>query len=275
MVISDPGLCKMIKDRSPSTDVYYRWVTSDHDAGPFDSPDPRTWTSGRLWFDYMWARHSQATGADYHQLYNECSFGGNTQDAAYAVAVNTFEMQMMERATQVGVKVTIGNYMPGVPEALHIERLRPAFDMAEKQGHVLCYHAYSSVRHDSDFTADSFQTLVESVLDEFFHVRLRQEAQLPALKYPIDDLAFSVKSLLTRSGELAVEGFVEPIRLFFLDESNQVHAEESMYDLFLLSGLHYVIYVLQHVAVLAEGLNDKELAKETDVFDEYGEQGKS
>ena len=155
MVISDPGLCKMIKDRSPSTDVYYRWVTSDHDAGPFDSPDPRTWTSGRLWFDYMWARHSQATGADYHQLYNECSFGGNTQDAAYAVAVNTFEMQMMERATQVGVKVTIGNYMPGVPEALHIERLRPAFDMAEQQGHVLCYHAYSSVRHDSDFTTDS------------------------------------------------------------------------------------------------------------------------
>jgi hypothetical protein len=27
--------------------------------------------------------------------------------------------------------------------------------MAEQQGHVLCYHAYSSVRHDSDFTTDS------------------------------------------------------------------------------------------------------------------------
>lgn len=158
MIVSDPGLCKAIKDRSPATDVYYRWVASAADPGPFDGMDINgngSITSGRLWFDHMWSRHSQAAGADYHQMWNECSFGGNGQSAEYAVKVCTFEQQFMTRANELGVKVTIGNFMPGVPEALHIERLRPSFDMAERSGHVLCYHAYSSVSHDTDFTTDS------------------------------------------------------------------------------------------------------------------------
>lgn len=156
MIVSDPGLCKAIKDRSPATDVYYRWVASDHDSGPFDDLQPTgvgNAVNGRLWFDHMWARHSQAVGADYHQMYNECSFGGNGQSAEYAVKVNTFEQQLMARANELGVKVTIGNYMPGVPEALHIERLRPAFDMAERYGHVLCYHAYTNVMDDGTFAS--------------------------------------------------------------------------------------------------------------------------
>ena len=158
MIVSDPGLCSAIKRVSPNTDVYYRWVASSSDPGPFDELRPTGAGSvvhGRLWFDHMWSRHSQAVGADYHQMWNECSFGGNGQSAEYAVKVCTFEQQFMQRANELGVKVTIGNFMPGVPEALHIERLRPSFDMAERSGHALCYHAYSSVNHDSDFTTDS------------------------------------------------------------------------------------------------------------------------
>ena len=154
MIVSDPGLCKSIKDVSPTTDVYYRWVASDKDPGPFDGLNANgdgAMPSGQQWFDRMWARHSQAVGADYHQMYNECSFGGNGQSAAYAVRVNEFEQQLMARANLQGVKVTIGNYMPGVPEALHIERLRPAFDMAERYGHVLCYHAYTNRDADATF----------------------------------------------------------------------------------------------------------------------------
>ena len=158
MIISDPGLCKAVKDVSPATDVYYRWVASASDPGPFDGMDENgngSIVSGRMWFDHMWARHSQATKADYHQMYNECSFGGNGQNATYAVRVNEFEQQLMTRANELGVKVTIGNYMPGVPEALHIERLRPAFAMAEQHGHALCYHAYTSVTRDASFIADA------------------------------------------------------------------------------------------------------------------------
>lgn len=158
VVVSDPGLCKRIKDVSPATVVVYRWVASSEDSGPFDNLHPDgggTVGDGAAWFDVLWARHSQAVGADFHQMYNECSFGGNKQNAIYARRVANFELELMKRADAVGVKVTVGNYMPGVPEQRHINEMTNMLAYAEQHGHALCYHAYSSVLADATLTFDA------------------------------------------------------------------------------------------------------------------------
>ena len=157
VVVSDPGLCKRIKDVSPATVVVYRWVASSEDSGPFDNlhaDGSGTVGDGAAWFDVLWARHSQAIGADFHQMYNECSFGGNGQNAVYARRVATFELELMKRADAVGVKVTFGNFMPGVPEQRHIDEMRNVLTYAEQHGHALCYHAYSAVTSDATFLHD-------------------------------------------------------------------------------------------------------------------------
>ncbi len=153
VVVSDPGLCQRIKDVSPATVVVYRWVASSEDAGPFED-DPMVWRSPIGWFDEMWARHSQAVGADFHQMYNECSFGGNTQNTNYAAHMAYWELAFMRYADERGVKVTIGNYMPGVPEQRHVDQMKSAYAYAEEHGHALCYHAYSSVMADATFSFD-------------------------------------------------------------------------------------------------------------------------
>lgn len=155
VVVSDPGLCQRIKDVSPATVVLYRWVTSDKDAGPFDNlkaDGTGTVANGAAWFDQLWTRHSQAIGADFHQLKNECSFGGNGQSDLYAARVASFELEVMRRANERGVKVTIGDFMPGVPEQHHIDQMRAAFAFAETHGHALCYHAYTNRDADDTFT---------------------------------------------------------------------------------------------------------------------------
>lgn len=156
VVVSDPGLANKLKDDNPLATVVYRWVEGPGDRSPFgqdeNSPD---WWNGAAWFDELWRRHSQAPLADFHQMYNEVSFAQNVQSEAYARKVNQFELELMRRANERGVKVTIGNYMPGVPEKRHIDQLRPAFAFAEQHRHALCYHGYSSKNNDATFSVDS------------------------------------------------------------------------------------------------------------------------
>lgn len=158
VVVSDPGLVGAIKQRSPSTTVVYRWVASAEDGGPFDRL--RADGSGDVvdpgaWFYELWRRHSQAPQADFHQMYNECAFGGNAQSPAYARRVAEWELAFMQRADEVGAKVTIGNFMPGVPEQHHVDPMREAWRYAEQHGHALCYHAYTSAQNDASFQIDA------------------------------------------------------------------------------------------------------------------------
>lgn len=154
VVVSDPGLCQRIKDVSPKTVVVYRWVASSEDSGPFDNlkaDGTGTVADPYLWYYRLMARHSQAIGADFHQMYNECSFGGNAQSLFYAQRVSDFELALMRRADLDGIKITVGNYMPGVPEQHHIAVMRSTFAYAEAHGHALCYHAYTNRDADATF----------------------------------------------------------------------------------------------------------------------------
>lgn len=155
-IVSDPGLCAAIKTVSPTTIIFYRWVAGTSDPGPFDNL--RDDGSGSVadpeqWFNLMFERHSQAIGADVHQLYNECSFANNTQSVEYARRVGEFELQLMKVANAHGKKVTFGNYYVGTPEKRHVDAMRPAYTFAAAWGHWLNYHGYTSNADDSSFNS--------------------------------------------------------------------------------------------------------------------------
>lgn len=147
LIVSDPGLCKTIKDVSPDTMVIYRWVAGADDASPFANlraDGSGSTADGRAWVDQLWTRHSQAIGADYHQLYNEVAFGGNGQSVRYAEKFAAFNIDMMKRAREMGIHVTVGNFFPGVPEDRHIAVMQEMFAMAEQYDMPLIYHNYTS-----------------------------------------------------------------------------------------------------------------------------------
>lgn len=151
LICSDPGLCKTIKDIDKRIRVFYRWVGSDHDPFPMSGDNNAQAANGRLWYNELFRRHSQAVPfADVHVLHNEITFAGNTQDVEYAKRFNQFSMEMMERATQDGQKVTFGNFMPGVPEQKHIDAMADSFKYAEANGHWLNYHPYTSNKPQAD-----------------------------------------------------------------------------------------------------------------------------
>lgn len=156
VIVNHTGLGEEIKRVSPSTVTVFRHVFGTDDPSPFGQSEYDSgWWDGDKWFDHMWAYHSQARGIDFHQMYNECSFGGNGQSAMYAARVREFEIELMTRANERNVHVTFGNYMPGVPEQRHIEELKPALAFAEVHGHPLCYHAYTSKDRDATFSFDA------------------------------------------------------------------------------------------------------------------------
>ena len=144
LVCSDPGLVAALR---PYVEVLvYRWVASDGDPSPFDENGNG---DGRAWVDELMRRHSQALGADYHQLYNEVSFGGNRQPVEYAHNVARVEMDMMRRAEEHGVKLAMGCYMPGVPDpAKYGQALAPVWHWAQDHGHAALMHWYSDPGND-------------------------------------------------------------------------------------------------------------------------------
>ncbi len=155
VIVNHTGLGEEIKRVSPSTVTVFRHVFGTDDPSPFGQNEfDSGWWDGDKWFDHMWQWHSQARGIDFHQMYNECSFGGNGQSAVYAARVRKFEIELMTRANERNVHVTIGNYMPGVPEQKHIDELKPALAFAEAHGHALCYHAYTDASNDIGFESN-------------------------------------------------------------------------------------------------------------------------
>lgn len=152
LVCSDPGLIRAIKEIDKRILTIYRWVASDSDPSPMSAAEDSIPVNGATWYDMLFQRHSQAVPyADLHQLHNEVIFANNTQSVDYAKRFNDFCMQMMTRATQDGQHVTFGNFMPGVPEAKHVNAMREAFTYAEANGHWLCYHPYTAAEADGSY----------------------------------------------------------------------------------------------------------------------------
>ncbi len=150
VVVDHVGLCKEIKRVSPSTITVYRFVASAHDPSPFDlNMGGRAWVR-RMFDDF--GNHRLVEGCDYHQLENEWTFHGNAQDQAYAQRVNQFYLDAMAEAEARGVKITIGNFMPGVPDpAIYGDALRPAFQHAATHGHAALFHWYTLPTDDDSF----------------------------------------------------------------------------------------------------------------------------
>lgn len=152
LVVSDPGLCKTIKEIDPNILVVYRWVESENDQPPMTGDENSRPPNGADWYNQLFRRHSQAVPfADLHQLHNEITFVGNGQSRDYAKRFNQFCMEMMEKATSEGQRVTFGNFNPGVPEQRHIDEMRESFAYAEQHGHWLLYHPYTDPRADHSF----------------------------------------------------------------------------------------------------------------------------
>lgn len=168
LVCSDPGLCKTISEIDKRIKVFYRWVGSDHDPFPMGGEEAAIPVNGRVWYDTMFLRHSLAVPYAYaHVLHNEITFAGNGQSVEYAKRFNQFCMEMMQRATQEGQRVTFGNFMPGVPEKRHIDAMKDSFAYAETNGHWLNYHPYTSADADESY----FTTVNGEPTNPYFGLR--------------------------------------------------------------------------------------------------------
>ena len=146
VVCSDPGLAEGIKRLSPKTVVVYRWVASGNDPSPYDEDGNG---DGRAWVDELQRRNSQAPSADFFQVENEVSFSGNNQSQTYARNVAQVQLAMLRRADEIGIKLAVGGYMPGVfdPDK-YGDALSVVFDQVARYDHAVLMHWYSDPNAD-------------------------------------------------------------------------------------------------------------------------------
>lgn len=149
VVVNDGGLVDFVKRTSPQTQTVFRGGVSGGDPSPF-GPDGSG--NGYAWVNTMWSSsHSGAPMATFHQMYNEVSFGGNMEGQpqalkeTYARNVARTEIDMMKRANEMGIRLTLGNTTAGVPDPkVFGAALAPVWDFAQAHGHAALFHWYST-----------------------------------------------------------------------------------------------------------------------------------
>lgn len=166
IVVNDGGMCAEIKRRSPKTYVVFRGNVVGIEPHPFaglKADGTGTVADPAAWYHYMERWNSQAPAADAYSLYNERTFGGNTQSVEYARRVAEFDLGTMIEAEKFGKKIAFGNYFVGTPELQHVAVMGDMLRHAEAHNHPLIYHAYTSNRknpatnrYDFTFEADYF-----------------------------------------------------------------------------------------------------------------------
>lgn len=150
LVVNHDGLPAEIKRVSPSTVTVFRRVQGKDDP----SPESMGWPGGEDWARRLEALNGYVPGADYIQGANEW-FTDNGRPAADFVKFRDFQLQWMTANTARGRHCTVLDLRPGHLEQNQFEVLRPVFEQAERQGHVINYHAYSSDKQNWDMTADA------------------------------------------------------------------------------------------------------------------------
>lgn len=143
LVVNHDGLPAAIKAVSPSTYVVFRRVRGADDPSPAD----RGWPSGEQWVRELEAMNGFPPGADAYQLCNEW-FTENSRPAAEFVRFRDFYLQLMDAMSARGRICTVLDLRPGHLELNQFEVLRPVFAQAERQGHILNYHAYGSTQQN-------------------------------------------------------------------------------------------------------------------------------
>lgn len=150
VVVNHDGLPAAIKQVSPETFVVFRRVLSKDDPSPAD----RGWPSGEQWVREFEGLNGFPPGADAYQLCNEW-FTDNGRPVAEFTPFCDFYLSLMDAMTRRGRRCTVLDLRPGHLEMDQFEVLRPVFAQAERQGHILNYHAYSSTQANWDMTADA------------------------------------------------------------------------------------------------------------------------
>lgn len=160
VVVNDRGIVETVKRLSPKTVVVFRGGIGEGDPSPYDEKGNG---DGAGWFERYYHSYHAGVPADYHQLYNEVSFGGNmphmndSERVAYARNAAQVDIAMMRRADAVGVKLAIGNYMPGVPDpTIFGDALKPVYEHAAKNGHAALFHWYSDPKADEMVTGAEY-----------------------------------------------------------------------------------------------------------------------
>lgn len=146
-VVNHIGLPAEIKRVSPSTFVIFRRVFGKDDP----TPENIGWPTGAQWLDYMGGMPAEA---DAIQYCNEW-FTQNDRPASDFTRFRDFYLSLMDACTAWGHHCTVLDLRPGHLEMNQFEVLRPVFAQAERQGHILNYHAYGSSSNNWDMTVDA------------------------------------------------------------------------------------------------------------------------
>jgi hypothetical protein len=143
-VVNHIGLPAEIKRVSPKTFVVFRRVFGKDDP----SPENVGWPSGVQWLDYMGGMPVEADAIQYaNEWYTD-----NGRPAHEFARFRDFYLSLMDACTARGLHCTVLDLRPGHIELDQFEVLRPVFAQAERQGHILNYHAYSSTENNWDMT---------------------------------------------------------------------------------------------------------------------------
>lgn len=149
-VVNHDGLPAEIKRVSPSTVTVFRRVQGKDDP----SPESWGWPSGEDWAGHIEHLNGYVPGADFTQGANEW-FTDNGRPASDFIKFRDFALGWMNANTARGRHCTVLDLRPGHLEMNQFEVLRPVFAQAERQGHAINYHAYSSDKQNWDMTASA------------------------------------------------------------------------------------------------------------------------
>lgn len=139
----DQNLMPDIERYSPSTILIYRTQIDGLDF-PLDIWQGNPTASADKWFDRCYPAW-MLNHADYYSATNE----PNPGTLAQFDWLNAFELRLMVRADQIGIRLAIGGHSTGTPSDDgnltrydRWARLVPSMQYAKSQGHILLLHEY-------------------------------------------------------------------------------------------------------------------------------------
>jgi len=144
VVVGDLGLLAEIKRVSPNTVTLGRLLQGDQSM----TGDPRQ--RAREFVLANAGQYLANPGADYWLGWNEPDVSQPWQMAWYAA----FEAERAAAMAELGLKVAIGNFSTGTPEAERFVEFLPAIKAAKEYGGILALHEYSAPTMQSGLGAD-------------------------------------------------------------------------------------------------------------------------
>ncbi|NLG48634.1 MAG: hypothetical protein GX552_00820 [Chloroflexi bacterium] len=134
VAVGDLGWLADVKEESPETITVARFPQEDQTI----KGDPVE--RAREFVEDHAARYLANPGVDYWMGWNEPTIDNVEQMRWYAA----FESERTRAMAELGLKVAVGNFPAGTPEAHEFKTFLPALAVAKKHGGVLALHEYSA-----------------------------------------------------------------------------------------------------------------------------------